>query len=85
MKEKAIGHLVKTNPIKANSKPIGEDQYKTQDTRPKIQILSLKSGVWKEGRKVKEVARPWLSGVRSSAGRICLDPHHQDMGHYHRQ
>ncbi len=55
MKEKAIGHLVKTNPIQSQSKPIGEDQYKTKDPRHKTKDTSLESEVWglKSGRKGK--------------------------------
>ncbi len=46
MKENAIGHLVKTNPIQTQSKPIGEDQYKTKDPRHKTKDTSLESEVW---------------------------------------
>jgi len=51
-----IGHLVdtgKTNPIQSQSKPIGEDQYKTKDPRHKTKDTSLESEVWglKSGRK----------------------------------
>jgi hypothetical protein len=46
--------MKKQSQFKPNSKPIVEDQYKTQDTRPKIQILSLKSGR-KAGRLKKSI------------------------------
>jgi hypothetical protein len=40
---------------KANSKPIGEDQYKTKDPRHKTKDTSLESEIWglKSGRKAK--------------------------------
>ena len=55
MKINPIGHLVKTNPIQTQSKPIGEDQYKTKDPRHKTKDTSLESEVWglKSGRKGK--------------------------------
>jgi len=43
-----------------------QSQLVKTGTRPKIQILSLKSGVWKEGRKVREV--DFLYGQRKLSG-----------------
>jgi len=60
MKKNADRGYEKTKPIqtqfKANqSQVVKTGTTKTQDTRPKIQILSLKSEVWKEGRKAEKV------------------------------
>ncbi len=48
-----IGAMKKQSQNKPNSKPIGEDRYKTKDPRHKTKDTSLESEVWglKSGRK----------------------------------
>ncbi len=55
MRKWTFGGTGKTNPKRTQSKPIGEDQYKTKDPRHKTKDTSLESEVWglKSGSKVK--------------------------------